>query len=148
MAITQAIANNFKKLLLEGDSNFSQSSGDKYKLALYTSSATLNSATTSLLTSSPTHEVTSSNYSAGGGALVNNPTSLTAGVARADFADLSFQNVTLTARGALIYNTSSATTNSAVCVLDFGGDKTATSGTFTVQFPAPTSTAAILRISG
>ena len=148
MAITQAIANNFKKLLLEGDSNFSQSSGDKYKLALYTSSATLNSATTSLLTSSPTHEVTSANYSAGGGALVNNPTSLTAGVARADFADLSFQNVTLTARGALIYNTSSATTNSAVCVLDFGGDKTATSGTFTVQFPAPTSTAAILRISG
>jgi hypothetical protein len=148
MAITQAIANNFKKLLLEGDSNFSQSSGDKYKLALYTSSATLNSATTSLLTSAPTNEVTSSNYSAGGGALVNNPTSITAGVARADFADLSFQNVTLTARGALIYNTSSATTNSAVCVLDFGADKTATSGTFTVQFPAPTSTAAILRISG
>ena len=148
MAITQAIANNFKKLLLEGDSNFSQTGGDKYKLALYTSSATLNSATTSLLTSAPTNEVTSANYSAGGGALVNNPTSLTAGVARADFADLSFQNVTLTARGALIYNTSSATTNSAVCVLDFGGDKTATSGTFTVQFPAPTSTAAILRISG
>jgi len=148
MAITQAIANNFKKLLLEGDSSFKQTGGDKYKLALYTSSATLNSATTSLLTSSPTHEVTSANYSAGGGALVNNPTSLTAGVARADFADLSFENVTLTARGALIYNTSSATTNSAVCVLDFGGDKTATSGTFTVQFPAPTSTAAILRISG
>lgn len=148
MAITQAIANNFKKLLLEGDSSFKQTGGDKYKLALYTSSATLNSATTSLLTSAPTHEVTSSNYSAGGGALVNNPTSLTAGVARADFADLSFQNVTLTARGALIYNTSSATTNSAVCVLDFGADKTATSGTFTVQFPAPTSTAAILRISG
>ena len=148
MAITQAIANNFKKLLLEGDSNFSQTGGDKYKLALYTSSATLNSATTSLLTSAPTNEVTSANYSAGGGALVNDPTSLTAGVARADFADLSFQNVTLTARGALIYNTSSATTNSAVCVLDFGGDKTATSGTFTVQFPAPTSTAAILRISG
>jgi len=148
MAITQAIANNFKKLLLEGDSNFSNSGGDKYKLALYTSSATLNSATTSLLTSAPTNEVTSANYTAGGGALVNNPTSLTAGVARADFADLSFQNVTLTARGALIYNTSSATTNSAVCVLDFGGDKTATSGTFTVQFPAPTSTAAILRISG
>jgi len=90
MAITQAIANNFKKLLLEGDSNFSNSSGDKYKLALYTSSATLNSATTSLLTSSPTNEVTSANYSAGGGALVNAPTSLTAGVARADFVDLSF----------------------------------------------------------
>ena len=85
MAITQAIANNFKKLLLEGDSNFKQTGGDKYKLALYTSSATLNSATTSFTTG---NEVTSSNYSSGGGALVNNPTSLTAGVARADFADL------------------------------------------------------------
>ena len=144
MAITQAIANNFKKLLLEGDSNFSQSGGDKYKLALYTSSATLNSATTSFTTS---NEVSSSNYSSGGGALVNNPTSITAGVARADFADLSFQNVTLTARGALIYNTSSATTNSAVCVLDFGGDKTATSGTFTIQFPTANASDAILRIA-
>ena len=145
MAITQAIANNFKKLLLEGDSNFSNSSGDKYKLALYTSSATLNSATTSLLTSSPTNEVTSANYSAGGGALVNAPTSLTAGVARADFADLSFQNVTLTARGALIYNDTNA--DKAVAVLDFGGDKTATAGTFTIQFPAFTTSAAILRIA-
>ena len=146
MAITQAICNSFKKQLLEGDANFSSSSGDKFKIALYTSSATLNSATTSFTT---TQEVSNSGqYTSGGGALVNLATSITAGVARADFADLSFQNVTLTARGALIYNTSSATTNSAVCVLDFGGDKTATSGTFTVQFPAPTSTAAILRISG
>ena len=69
-------------------------------------------------------------------------------MARVDFADRSFTGVTLTARGALIYNTSSDTTNAAVCVLDFGADKTATSGTFTIQFPAPTSTAAILRISG
>jgi len=90
MAITQAIANNFKKLLLEGDSNFSQSGGDKYKLALYTSSATLNSATTSFTS---TNEVTSANYTSGGGALVNNPTSLTAGVARADFADLSLKTL-------------------------------------------------------
>ncbi len=146
MAITQAIANNFKKLLLEGDSNFSSSSGDKFKLALYTSSATLNSATTSYTTG---NEVSNTGtYTAGGGALVNAGTSITAGVARVDFADLSFTGVTLTARGALIYNTSSTTTNSAVCILDFGGDKTATSGTFTVQFPAATSTAAILRISG
>jgi len=93
MAITQAIANNFKKLLLEGDSNFKQSGGDKYKLALYTSSATLTSATTSLLTSSPTNEVTSANYTAGGGALVNAPTSLTAGVARADFVDCHFKTL-------------------------------------------------------
>jgi len=76
---------------------------------------------------------------------------MTAGVARADFANLSFTGVTLTARGALIYNTttgSGSSTTDAVCVLDFGGDKTATSGTFTIQFPAATSTAALLRISG
>jgi len=146
MAITQAIANAFKKQLLEGDQNFASSSGDKFKLALYTSSATLNSATTAY---SASNEVgNSGTYAAGGGALVNSGTSITAGVARADFADLSFTGATITARGALIYNTSSAVTNAAVCVLDFGGDKTATSGTFTIQFPAPTSTAAILRVSG
>ena len=146
MAITQAIANAFKKQLLEGDQNFTQTSGDKFKISLYTSSATLNSASTAYTT---TNEVgASGQYSAGGGALVNNPTSITAGVARADFGDRSFTGVTITSRGALIYNTSSAVTNAAVCVLDFGSDKTATSGTFTIQFPAPTSTAAILRVSG
>ena len=100
MAITQAIANSFKKLLLEGDQNFKASGGDKFKIALYTSSATLNSATTSLLTSSPTNEVgNSGQYTAGGGALVNGTVSMTAGVARADFADRSFTGVTITARG-------------------------------------------------
>ena len=144
MAITQAIANSFKKELLEGDHNFKQSGGDKFKLALYTAGATLTSATTSYTTS---QEVSASGqYTAGGGALVNAGTSITAGVARVDFNNLSFTGVTLTARGALIYNTS--LTNAAVAVLDFGSDKTATSGTFTIQFPAPTSTAAILRISG
>ena len=146
MAIPQAIANAFKKQLLEGDQNFTQTSGDKFKISLYTSSATLNSASTAYTT---TNEVANSGqYAAGGGALVNNPTSITAGVARADFGDRSFTGVTITSRGALIYNTSSAVTNAAVCVLDFGSDKTATSGTFTIQFPAPTSTAAILRVSG
>ena len=145
MAITQAIANAFKKQLLEGDANFA-SGGDKFKLALYTSSATLNSATTSYTT---TQEVGDSGaYTAGGGALTSQQTSIASGVAIVDFADLSFTGVTLTARGALIYNTSSAVTNAAVAVLDFGGDKTATSGTFTVQFPAFTTAAAILRISG
>ena len=144
MAISQAIANSFKKELLEGDHNFKQSGGDKFKLALYTAGATLTSATTSYTTS---NEVApSGQYLAGGGALVNAGTSITAGVARVDFNNLSFTGVTLTARGALIYNTS--LTNAAVAVLDFGADKTATSGTFTIQFPAPTSTAAILRISG
>jgi hypothetical protein len=145
MAITQAIANAFKKQLLEGDQNFA-SGGDKFKLALYTSSATLNSATTAYTAS---NEVANSGqYTAGGGDLTGQNTSIASGVAIVDFADLSFTGVTLTARGALIYNTSSAVTDAAVAVLDFGADKTATSGTFTVQFPAFTTAAAILRISG
>jgi len=145
MAITQAIANAFKKQLLEGDANFA-SGGDKFKLALYTSSATLNSATTAYTASNEVGD--SGAYSAGGGDLTGQTTSIASGVAIVDFADLSFTGVTLTARGALIYNTSSAVTNAAVAVLDFGADKTATSGTFTVQFPAFTTAAAILRISG
>jgi len=150
MAITQAIANAFKKQLLEGDANFKSSGGDVFKLALYTSSATLNSTTTAY---SATNEVSNSGqYTAGGSPLTgqsaNIGTGSGKGVAFVDFADLSFTGVTLTARGALIYNTSSAVTNAAVAVLDFGGDKTATSGTFTIQFPAATTSAAILRISG
>ena len=148
MAITQAITNSFKKESLDGDHDFTAApSGDIFKIALYQSSATLNSATTSLLTTGPTGEVPNSGqYTAGGGKLVNLATSITAGVARCDFSDRSFTNVTITARGALIYNTSFS--NAAVAVLDFGADKTATSGVFTIQFPANTSTAAILRISG
>ena len=150
MAITQAIANAFKQQLLEGDANFKSSGGDVFKLALYTSSATLNSTTTAY---SATNEVSNSGqYTAGGSKLTgqsaNIGTGTGKGVAFVDFADLSFTGVTLTARGALIYNTSSAVTNAAVAVLDFGADKTATSGTFTVQFPAATTSAAILRISG
>ena len=122
MAITQAIANAFKKQLLEGDQNFSSSSGDKFKLALYTNSATLNSSTTAFIT---TNEVANTGtYTSGGGALTGQNTSIASGVAIVDFADLSFTGVTLTARGAMIYNTSSAVTNATVCVLDFGSDKT------------------------
>ena len=146
MAITQAIANAFKKQLLEGDANFSSSSGDKFKLALYTSSATLNSSTTAFTTSGEV--ANTGTYASGGDPLTGQNTSIASGVAIVDFADLSFTGVTLTARGAMIYNTSSAVTNAAVAILDFGGNKTATSGTFTIQFPAFTTAAAILRISG
>jgi len=146
MAITQALPNSFKKQLLDGDQDFSTSGagGDKFKLALYVSTATLGAATTSYTTSG---EVSSSGtgYTTGGKALVNSGTSVVSTVAFTDFADLSFQNVTLTARGALIYNTSFS--NSAVAVLNFTTDKTATAGTFTIQFPAFTSSAAIIRIS-
>ena len=144
MAITQAVANSFKKEVLEGEHTFQFSGGDNFKLALYTSTATLNSTTTVYAS---TNEVPNSGqYTAGGGALVkpNPSTSVASGVAIVDFNDLSFTGVTITARGALIYNTSS--TNKAVAVLDFGADKTATSGTFTIQFPAFTTSAAILRI--
>jgi hypothetical protein len=146
MAITtNAICNSFKKELLQADHNFDTAgnSGNKFKLALYTSTATLGKSTTSFTTGG---QVTSpAGYTSGGKALVNTGTSLSVNTAITNYSNLSFTGVTLTARGALIYNTSN--TNTAVCVLDFGGDKTATAGTFTVQFPAFTSTAAILRIS-
>ncbi|NND24036.1 MAG: hypothetical protein HKN86_05015 [Acidimicrobiia bacterium] len=149
MAITtNAICNSFKKQLLAGEHDFDSSGGDTYKLAMYTNSATLGASTTNYAT---TNEVSSpSGYSAGGKALVNSGVKVSSGVAITDFSDLSFTGVTLTARGALIYNTTTdggSNTTEAVAVLDFGGDKTATSGTFTIQFPAFTTSAAILRIA-
>ena len=145
MAITQAVANSFKGQLLQGVHNFTATTGDVFKLALYTSAATLDSATTSFTT---TNEVANTGqYVTGGGTLANVSPVVSSGVAFIDFADISFTGVTLTAAGALIYNTSATVTNAAVCVLSFGGDKSATSGTFTVQFPADNNTSAILRIS-
>jgi hypothetical protein len=147
MAITtNAICNTFKKELLQGKHDFDTSS-DTYKLAMYTSAATLGASTENYAT---TNEVSSSGYTAGGSALVNQGVKVSSGVAITDFADLSFTGVTLTARGALIYNTTTdggSGTTDAVCVLDFGGDKTATAGTFTIQFPAFTTSAAIIRIT-
>ena len=147
MAITtNAICDSFKKELLQGKHDFDAPS-DTYKLAMYTSSATLGKSTTNYSTS---NEVSSPNYTAGGGTLVNQGVKVSSSVAITDFADLSFQNVTLTARGALIYNTTTdggSNTTDAVAVLDFGGDKTATAGTFTIQFPAFTTSAAILRLA-
>jgi hypothetical protein len=154
MAITQAVCSSFKKELLDGDHSFSSAGGDTFKLALYTSSATLNANTAGYSTNpggGSNTEVSSSGYTAGGGTLVNTGTSVASAVAITNFANLSFTGVTLTARGALIYNTtmgSGSGTTDAVVVLDFGSDKTATSGTFTVQFPSFTTSAAILRISG
>ena len=148
MAITtNAICDSFKKELLQGSHDFDAST-DTYKLAMYTNSATLGKSTTNYTTP---NEVTSpSGYSAGGKALVNQGVKVSSSVAITDFADLSFVGVTLTARGALIYNTQTnggSNTTDAVCVLDFGGNKTATAGTFTIQFPAFTTSAAILRLT-
>ena len=142
MAITQAVCNTFKAELLGGTHDFDSGSGQVFKLAMYTSAATIDSSTTVYIT---TNEVSASGqYAAGGGTLTSQQVSLDNATAIIDFADLSFTGVTLTARGALIYN---STGNKAICVLDFGADKTATSGTFTIQFPAFTSAAAILRIA-
>ena len=146
MAITtNAIANSFKKQLLEATHNFSTSGsgGNTFKLAMYTNSATLGKSTTSYTTG---NEVSSSGYTAGGSALVNTGTSLATNTAITDFSDLSFTGVTLTARGALIYN-EAATSDPSVCVLDFGGDKTSTNGDFTIQFPAADASNAIIRIA-
>ena len=154
MAITtNAICDSFKKELLQGKHDFDTSS-DTYKLAMYTNSATLGKSTTNYarltLVVDQILKLSSSGYSAGGKALVNQGVKVSSSVAITDFADLSFVGVTLTARGALIYNTTTdggSNTTDAVAVLDFGADKTATSGTFTIQFPAFTTAAAILRLA-
>jgi hypothetical protein len=146
MAITtNAITNSFKEDLLTGVHDFAVSTGDIYKLALYNSSASIGADTTSYAVGIAGQVGDTGQYVAGGGALVNALVSLNGTTAFVDFNDLSFTGVTLTARGALIYNTSE--TNKSVCVLDFGGDKTATAGTFTIQFPAANDTQAIIRIS-
>ena len=143
MAIDQAVCNSFKAELLGGVHDFDSGSGQVFKLALYTSAATLNATTTVYTT---TNEVTGTGgqYSAGGGVLAGQQVSLDSATAIVTFSDLSFTGVTLSAEGALIYN---STGSKAICVLDFGAVKTATSGTFTIQFPAFTAAAAILRIA-
>jgi len=147
MAFTgNAVANSFKQQLFLGQHNFTATTGNVFKLALYTSAATLTSATTAY-TSTGEISAPTGQYSTGGGVLVNVSPLVSSGVAFIDFADISFTGVTLTAAGALIYNTSATSTNAAVAILDFGADKSATSGTFTIQFPADTTSAAILRIA-
>ena len=144
LSIDQAVCNSFKSELLGGVHDFDSGSGQVFKLALYQSNAVLN-ATTTVYTS--TNEVVATGtYTAGGGILTGQTVSLDGSVGIVDFADLSFTGVTLSALGAVIYNTSFGS-NAAVCVLDFGAEKTATSGTFTILFPAFTSAAAILRNS-
>lgn len=143
MAITQAMCTSFKVELLQGVHDFTASTGDVFKLALYTSLATLGASTT--VYSSSNEVSNSGTYSAGGGTLTNITPTSSGTTALTDFDDLSFTSATITARGALIYN--STESNKAVAVLDFGSDKSSTAGTFTIQFPAATSSDAIIRIS-
>jgi VCBS repeat-containing protein len=142
MAISQALCTSFKVELMTGTHNFTTSTGNTFKLALYTSSATLGATTTAY---SATNEASGTNYSAGGSALTNVTPTSSGTTAFTDFADLTFSNVTITANGALIYNFSAS--NKAVAVLAFGADKTATAGNFTIVFPAADATNAIIRIA-
>ena len=147
MAITQAMCTSFKDELLEGVHDFRSSGGDDFKLALYSSAATLSATTTSYTVS---NEVANSGtYAAGGGTLTNVTPTTTGTTAFTDFDDISFTSATINARGALIYNSTPTHTytNPSVVVLDFGGDKISTSGTFTIQFPTADASNAIIRIA-
>ena len=135
---------SFKVELMRAVHNFTTSTGNTFKLALYNNSASFTAATTAYTSS---NEVANSGtYAAGGGTLTNVTPTSTGTTAFTDFADLSFTSATITAFGALIYNDTAAG-DPTVCVLDFGGAKTSTSGTFTIIFPAADSTNAIIRIA-
>ena len=142
MAITQAMCTSFKKELLEAVHNFKNSGGDTFKIALYTSSASLGAATTAYST---TNEITGTGYTAGGNTLTRVDPSSSGTTGFTDFANTTWSSATITARGALIYNDTDS--DKAVAVLDFGADKTSTAGDFTIQFPAADASNAIIRIA-
>ena len=135
---------SFKVEILKGVHNFTASSGNTFKIALYTNSASFNAATTAYTTSNEVGN--SGSYSAGGGTLVSVTPVASGTTALCDFADISFTSATITARGALIYNDSVAG-DPTVAVLDFGADKTSTTGTFTISFPTADASNAIVRIA-
>jgi hypothetical protein len=143
MAISQAMATSFKVQILGGDFDFSSGTADTFKIALFTSAATLGATTTAYSTS---NEVTGTNYVAGGNTLTISqvPTS-TGTTAFLDFADTTWSTATITARGALIYKSGGG--DPAIAVLDFGSDKTSTAGDFTIVFPAADASNAIIRIA-
>lgn len=144
MAITQAMCTSFKVGLLDADFDFGTGTSQTFKIALYTSAATLSAATTAYTTS---NEVAGTGYSAGGQTLTISQVPTSSGTtAFIDFSDVTWSTATITARGALIY-LANGTTNPAVAVLDFGGDKTSTAGNFTIQFPTADASNAILRIA-
>ena len=143
MAITTAMCTTFKKEILEAVHNFKNSGGSTFNLALYTSSATLGASTTAYTTS---NETSGTGYTAKGAALTRVDPSNDGTTAITDFTDLTFSSSSITARGALIFN-ESASGDPAVCALAFGGDKTSSSGDFTIQFPAADASSAIIRIA-
>ncbi len=152
MAITQAMCTSFKKELLLGVHRFGTNSADTFKLSLYTSSASLDAASTAFTTS---NEVSGTGYSSGGGTLTGIAPTTSSTTGFTDFADLTFSSSSITARGAMVYNSTpsannesgSSLTNPACIILDFGSDKTSSNGDFTIQFPTASASAAIIRIA-
>ena len=142
MAITQSMATSFKVELLKAVHNFS-TGGNTFKLALYTSSATMGATTTAYSTS---QEATGTNYTAKGGTLTKEEPTTSGTTALTDFADLTFGTATVTARGCMIFN-DTATGDPSVAVFDFGGNKTSTAGSFTITFPTADASNAVIRIA-
>ena len=142
MAISSTLVTSFKKELLTAQHNITASSGHTFKLALYTSSATLGATTTAFTT---TGQASGTNYTSGGSNLTAVTPTSSGTTGFTDFSDLTFGTATITARGCLIYNSSQS--NKAVASIDFGGDKTSTAGDFTIQFPAAAASTAIIRIA-
>jgi len=150
MSITSAVCSSFKSELLSGKHDFDSSGGDTFKIAMFTSSASLDATTTDYSTSNEITNSSGTAYTAGGKALTNQGVTLSSTTAYTDFADVSWTSASFTANGAMIYNTTTdggSSTTDAICVIAFGGDKTVSSGTFTVQFPAAAATTAILRLA-
>ena len=146
MAITSAICNSFKTEILKAVHNFTASSGNTFNLALYTSSATLNKSTTAYASTNEISNTAGSAYSAKGKVITSVTPALDGSTAVCDFANISWTSASFTANGCLIFNDTVAG-DPAVCVVAFGGDKTVTSGTFTIEFPAADASNAIVRIA-
>ena len=146
MAITSAVCTSFKVELLKGVHNFTATTGNTFKIALYTSSASLGAGTTAFSTSNEITNSSGTAYTSGGATLTSVTPTSDSTTAVCDFSDVSFTSASFTANGCLIYN-SSASGNPAAVVVAFGGDKTVTSGTFTIQFPTADSTNAIIRLA-
>ena len=150
MANTSAICSSFKQELLQGKHSFESTGGHTFKLALYDSSANLGASTTDYSTSEEITNTSGSAYSAGGATLTNTGVGLTSTTAFTDFSDVTYSSASFTANGALIYNTTTdggSGTTDAVCVIAFGGDKTASNGTFKIEFPTANSSSAIIRLA-
>jgi len=145
MAITSAICTSFKQEILVGTHNFTATSGNTFKIALYTSDASLGAGTTAYSTSNEITNSSGTAYTAGGATLTSVTPTTSGTTALCDFADVSFSSASFTANGALIYNDTQS--DKAVAVIAFGGDKTVTSGTFTIQFPTADASNAIIRIA-